>query len=112
MGFGSGDLKWGAWMEWAPVFGLATMAAVCYLCSTPALMRLSAGQEEERGGGVEESGGGVGEEGRRGRALHTYLTHRSHLFSRQTAKLLLKTHSHVRARAHIQSLANEFISFL
>lgn len=35
------------------MFGLATMAAVCYLSISPALMRLSAGMEEERRGHEE-----------------------------------------------------------
>lgn len=35
------------------MFGLATMAAVCYLSSSSALMRLSAEMEEERRGHEE-----------------------------------------------------------
>lgn len=59
-----------------PMFGLATMAAVCYLSSASALMRRSAGMEDGRRG-HEEVERRRREEGCT--TIRALLTHHSHL---------------------------------
>lgn len=58
------------------MFGLATMAAMCYLSSSSALMRLSAEIEEERNGHDEVEGRTEG----KSTTTHQPHTHNSYLF--------------------------------